>query len=131
MQILRFRKSIGALLILILLSVQAQTAYAIFSPYISDKVSVIKQDVQTSRLQNGVGSLLNVYEKLAQKNKELIAEGKKPKTPGSIILFLTAVKESIIDTLLSNFSDDFWLILGSFLKPAKASPLAGEMIFGS
>jgi len=115
------RKTIGAVLIAILLFQQAPAANAIFSPTLSSEVSVIKAHVREARRQNGTGSFLNALEKATKASEELKAQGEASGLPGMFYLYMNLVKELIFNSLGNAFTDSFALLINYW-------PDTGEII---
>lgn len=108
----KFRKIISLFLILILLIWQAPNTYAMFSPKISASVFLIKKDIREARMQNGVGSFLNAYEKVTEENKALKARGEPYSDPPSSFLTAKAnIGEVIADNFFNAFYDDWSLLV--------------------
>jgi hypothetical protein len=115
MQIIR--RSIIGLLILTGLILRMEAVYAIYSPAISKRVSVIKQDVMSARQQNGVGTIMSMVAKIKDQDKKAREEGRATGVPldarRSFGLIMAGVLKDIGDSIFMPFN----LLPSSGFKP--------------
>jgi hypothetical protein len=82
------KRTIIGVILIVGLTVQATNAYAIYSPTISKRVSIIRQNVLSAREQNGVGSLRSARESLIAQDNAARAEGRATGLPAKASIAL-------------------------------------------
>jgi hypothetical protein len=106
------RTIIGVILVAGLI-IQADGAYAIYSPAISRRVSIIKQDVLSARRQNGVGSLLSARESLIKQDEIARAQGKTTSWPAKASMALGKTMWNMFWETIKDPSEPFFMIFNT------------------
>ena len=83
---------------------QSPVAYAIYSPTLSDEVSVMTKHIVKARQTNGVKSFSDAY-----------ADAKKA-NEGFLSKYMTSIKEVIIKQLTNSYLDDISLLIGRWIN---------------
>jgi hypothetical protein len=104
MHLLRLHKIISIAIIIILTLSQAAASYALYSPTLNNEVVTIKQHLQTSKKVNGYGTWQQLYDKDQLTPNE-----------GLNNLFVTSLKEILIQSLTNSFTDGLSLLFGRWI----------------
>jgi hypothetical protein len=105
------KKSIIGFLILIGLVIQVQSAHAIYSPMISKRVNIIKQNILAARQMNGAGTLLSAAERVAAQDTELRNQGKATSLPGEAMKAMSKVTFQTIEEVITAPLDPLYMVI--------------------
>lgn len=88
------------LIVLVSLSFQTKSAFAIYSPNLSKQAAIIGQHIKDAQTKNGKGTVLDAINKVLAYNKKKLSEGRETGIPGEAKLAQKLVFDSTLNFIL-------------------------------
>lgn len=107
---MQIKRIIIGLIVCVGLTVQATNAYAIYSPTISKRVSIIKQHVSAARSLNGNGTITSAVESVKQQDDKRKLEGKPMALPAEAAAIIPKVLGYMFYDLMAAPYDSIFMI---------------------
>ncbi len=92
------------------LTLHTESVYALYSPTISNRVSLIARNIQSARTQNGAGSLLSATDSLKENDRERRAQGQVTGIPGNAKAAQSEVFEDNYNFVISHPFDALFMV---------------------